>query len=144
LPLKTSTGSSAVLLALANRADFVRPGIMLYGSSPFAWHDTARRREAFDLRAVMSLQARLISIRDLEAGANVGYCAQFICPKPMRIGIVSVGYADGYPGNAPNGAPVSVCGKRTGTVGRVSMDMLAVDLSSIPEALIGDTVTLWG
>jgi alanine racemase len=140
----TSIASSAGLLALDCAGHWARPGIMLYGSSPFAWQDLQRRREAFGLKNVMTLRARLISVRQHRTGDNIGYNSQFICPKPMRIGIVSCGYADGYPSNTPNGCPVEVQGKRTTTVGRVSMDMLAIDLSAIPEARLGDAVTLWG
>ena len=92
----------------------------------------------------MTLRARIIAVKDLKQGDNIGYCSQFICPKDMRIGIVSIGYADGYPSNAPNGTPVIVNSKRTTTVGRVSMDMLAIDLSNIEETNVGDLVTLWG
>jgi len=139
------TNSDAVQQVFSQaQAAWARPGIMLYGSSPFLWSDTKRRREAFGLQAVMTLQARLISIREVAAGASVGYNSQFICPHAMRIGIVSIGYADGYPSNTPNGAPVMVCGKRTQTLGRVSMDMLAIDLTSIPAVQAGDLVTLWG
>lgn len=136
--------SSGLLADFGANANWVRPGIMLYGSSPFPYSDEKLRREKFGLQAVMSLQARIITIQQCKAGDNVGYCSQFICPQDMRIGIVSVGYADGYPSNAPNGTPVLVNGKRTTTVGRVSMDMLAVDLSALPEAQIDDIVTLWG
>src|SRR5690606_35099954 len=135
---------SAGLLALACASSWVRPGIMLYGSSPFAWQDRQHRREAFGLKPVMTLRARLINVRQHQTGDNIGYNSRFICPRPMRIGIVSCGYADGYPGNAPNGCPVEVSGQRTTTVGRVSMDMLAIDLSDIPQATQGDAVTLWG
>jgi alanine racemase len=140
----TSIASSAGLLALDCASSWVRPGIMLYGSSPFAWQDIQHRREAFDLKPVMTLRARLISVREHQAGDSIGYNSQFICPRPMRIGIVSCGYADGYPSNTPNGCPVEVLGQRTVTVGRVSMDMLAVDLSELPRAAPGDAVTLWG
>jgi alanine racemase len=157
-----SIGASAALLALeprdgaiANtdtvqqifsqaRSTWSRPGIMLYGSSPFLWSDIKRRREAFNLKAVMTLQARLISIKNVAAGASIGYNSQFICPHAMRVGIVSIGYADGYPSNTPNGAPVMIAGTRTQTLGRVSMDMLAIDLTSIPSAQLGDLATLWG
>jgi alanine racemase len=157
-----SISASAALLALATPSDqdasqhdvqrvfsqslstWARPGIMLYGSSPFLWLDTKRRRETFGLQAVMTLQARLIAIRDVATGASIGYNSQFICPNPMRIGTVSIGYADGYPSNTPNGSPVMVCGARAQTIGRVSMDMLAIDLTAIPAAQIGDVVTLWG
>ncbi len=143
-PLAASIAASAALLALDCKSNWVRPGLMLYGSSPFLWRDIQRRREAFNLQAVMTLQARLIAIKDIAAGSSVGYNSQFISTTPMRIGIVSIGYADGYPSNTPNGAPVMVSGTRTTTVGRVSMDMLAIDLTHIPQALVGDVVTLWG
>ncbi|MDG2090668.1 MAG: alanine racemase [Gammaproteobacteria bacterium] len=135
--------SSGLLAGIGDNTDWVRPGIMLYGSSPFPFSDEHLRREAFGLHAVMTLQSNLISIQNCKAGDNVGYCSQFICPQDMRIGIVSIGYADGYPSNAPNGTPVLINGKRTVTVGRVSMDMIGIDLSDLAEAKIGDTVTLW-
>lgn len=136
--------SSGLLAGFGKDSDWVRPGIMLYGSSPFPFSDEKLRREHFGLQAVMSLEARLIAIQDCQAGDNVGYCSQFICPQDMRIGIVSIGYADGYPSNAPNGTPVMINGKRSVTCGRVSMDMIAVDLGPVPEAGTGDIVTLWG
>ena len=141
----TSVAASSGLLAgFGKDSDWIRPGIMLYGSSPFPFADESLRRESFGLQAVMTLHSKLIAIQDCKAGDNVGYCSQYICPQDMRIGIVSIGYADGYPSNAPNGTPVLVNGKRSVTVGRVSMDMIAVDLSVIPEAKINDIVTLWG
>jgi alanine racemase len=117
---------------------------MLYGSSPFDWQREDLRREAFDLQTVMTLQAQVIAVKALKAGDNIGYCSQFICPHDMRVGIVSIGYADGYPSNTPNDTPVMVAGRRTRTLGRVSMDMLAVDLSDIADAKVGDLATLWG
>jgi alanine racemase len=144
VPHATSVGASSALLALDTRADWARPGIMLYGSSPFAWDDNARRRENFGLQPAMTLEARLLHVAHHKAGDNIGYNSQFICPCPMRVGIVACGYADGYPSNTPNGAPVAICGRRTATLGRVSMDMLAVDLSSIPEAQPGIFAELWG
>lgn len=141
---QTSIAASAALLALDTPGDLVRPGIMLYGSSPFAWSDTSRRREQLDLRNVMTLQARLISIKQHQAGDNIGYSSQFICPVPMRVGIVSIGYADGYPVQTANGCPVLVGDQRSSTVGRVSMDMLAIDLTGCDTANVGDLVTLWG
>lgn len=140
----TSIAASAALLEFDSPGDYARPGIMLYGSSPFPWCDAERRRDSYQLRNVMTLQARLISIQQHEGGDNIGYNSQFICPQPMRIGIVSAGYADGYPSATPNGCPVWVAGQRTATVGRVSMDMLAIDLTDCPNAAIGDWVTLWG
>lgn len=142
--IPTSIVASAGLLALDCRNNIARPGIMLYGSSPFAWADSVRCRETFGLQAVMTLQARLINIRDHQAGDSIGYNSQFVCPRPMRIGTVSCGYADGYPSNTPNGAPVSVRGRRSTTVGRVSMDMLAIDLTHLPDVQCGEFVTLWG
>ncbi len=144
VPHATSIAASSALLALSTRADWIRPGIMLYGSSPFAWSDAQRRREAFDLRPVMTLEARVLHVAQHDTGDNIGYNSQFICPRPMRVGIVSCGYADGYPSNTPNGAPVAVCGRRTVTLGRVSMDMLAIDLSAVPEAQPGVFAQLWG
>ncbi len=144
VPHVTSVAASSALLALNTHADWVRPGIMLYGSSPFAWNDESRRRERFDLKAAMTLEARLLHVAEHKAGDNIGYNSQFICPCPMRVGIVACGYADGYPSNTPNGAPVAICGRRTATLGRVSMDMLAIDLSTIPEAQPGIFAELWG
>jgi alanine racemase len=141
---RTSIAASAGVLALDHPGDWIRPGLMLYGSSPFSWEDTARRRDRFDLQAVMHLQARLISMRHHEAGDSIGYNSWFICPGPMRIGIVSAGYADGYPAMTPNGCPVMINGIRTRTLGRVSMDMLAIDLTDIPDAAIDMPVELWG
>lgn len=143
-PMTSIPASGGLLLDLDTRSDWIRPGILLYGSSPFAWSDATRRRECFGLQSVMTLRARLINIAEHAAGDNIGYNSQFICPRPMRIGIVSIGYADGYPSHTPNGCPVEVAGQRSTTVGRVSMDMLAIDLSAIPAAVCGDSVTLWG
>jgi alanine racemase len=144
VPHQTSVAATSALLALDTRADWVRPGIMLYGSSPFAWNDAGRHRERFDLKPAMTLEARLLQVTEHDVGANIGYNSQFICPRPMRVGIVACGYADGYPSNTPNGAPVAICGRRTVTLGRVSMDMLAIDLSTIPEAQPGMFAELWG
>ncbi|HEY0963759.1 MAG TPA: alanine racemase [Pseudomonadales bacterium] len=144
VPHQTSLAASSALLALETQADWVRPGIMLYGSSPFAWNDEGRRREQFGLKAVMTLEARLLQVAEHPAGTNIGYNSQFVCPRPMRVGIVACGYADGYPSNTPNGAPVAICGRRSETLGRVSMDMLAIDLSAIPEAQPGMYAELWG
>jgi alanine racemase len=141
---QTSIAGSAGILALDSQGDWIRPGLMLYGSSPFAWQDETRRREQLGLKAVMKLEARLISIREHQAGDSIGYNSWFICPKPMRIGIVSAGYADGYPAMTPNGCPLMLNGVRTRTLGRVSMDMLAIDLSDVPGAAIDMPVELWG
>ncbi|GAB1234639.1 alanine racemase [Ferrigenium sp. UT5] len=139
--LPCSLANSAALLRYpATHGDWVRPGIMLYGSSPFA--DVAA--ETLGLRPVMTLSSAIISIRQLKAGDAVGYGATFRADRPMRIGTVACGYADGYPRHAPTGTPILVEGQRTRLLGRVSMDMLAVDLSDVPAAKIGSRVVLWG
>ena len=120
--------------------DWVRPGIMLYGATPFA----RRSAESLGLAPVMTLRSRLIAVQTVAAGESVGYGAAFTAREPTRIGIIACGYADGYPRHAPNGTPVLVSGRRTGTAGRVSMDMLAVDLAGIPAADVGSEVVLWG
>lgn len=136
-----SLANSAALIAYADaRADWVRPGIMLYGTSPFGQdHPSASR-----LRPVMHLESALIAVRDLPAGESVGYGGRFICPEPMRVGVVALGYADGYPRHAPDGTPVAVRGRITRLIGRVSMDMLLVDLTALGDARVGDPVELWG
>lgn len=132
--------SAALLRYPPTHGDWTRPGIMLYGSSPFAETSAA----ALDLRPVMTLKSALIAVQELAAGARVGYGGTFTAPAPMRVGIVAGGYADGYPRHAGTGTPVLVDGRRTRTLGRVSMDMLAVDLAPAPGAGIGAPVTLWG
>ena len=132
--------SAAILRYPAAHGDWVRPGIMLYGGSPFAGEAAAD----LGLRPVMALESRLIGVQHLQAGERVGYGGTFTAEQPMRVGVVACGYADGYPRHAPTGTPVAVAGQRTRTLGRVSMDMLAVDLSQIPDAGIGAPVTLWG
>ena len=123
------------------RGDWVRPGIAVYGSSPdFPAHDAAH----WGLRPTMSLNAQLIAVSELPAGASVGYGSLFTAEAPMRVGVVACGYADGYPRHAVTGTPVLVDGVRTRTLGRVSMDMLAVDLTPVPQARLGSEVTLWG
>ena len=122
-------------------ADWVRPGIALYGSAPdHPLHNAAH----WGLLPAMSLRSQLISVQDLKAGDEVGYGGVFKAPHAMRIGVVACGYADGYPRHAPGGTPVLVAGVRCATVGRVSMDMLCVDLTPVPQALVGTEVTLWG
>jgi alanine racemase len=121
--------------------DWVRAGILSYGSAP----DFPERSIAdWGLQPAMTLQTRLIGTQTLAPGDTVGYGSRFTAKRPMRIGIAACGYADGYPRHCGTGTPVLVDGQRTGTVGRVSMDMLALDLTALPEAGIGSTVTLWG
>ncbi|MFU2329352.1 alanine racemase [Pseudomonas sp. NFX98] len=121
-------------------SDWVRPGIMLYGATPFEEANAVAAR----LQPVMTLESKVISVRELPAGEPIGYGAKFITPKPMRVGVVAMGYADGYPRLAPTGTPVLVAGQRSQLIGRVSMDMLCVDLTDIPQASLGSTVELWG
>ncbi len=122
-------------------ADWVRPGIALYGSAPDHPLHTAAH---WGLQPAMSLRSSLIGLQDLKPGDEVGYGGLFKADRPMRIGVVACGYADGYPRHTPSGTPVLVDGFRTYTVGRVSMDMLCVDVTPVPAAQVGSRVTLWG
>jgi len=145
LPGERSLANSAALLRHGQRpgvaADWVRAGILCWGSAPdYPAHDSAH----WGLRPAMTLRAQLIAEQSLAPGAAVGYGGSFVAERPMRIGIVACGYADGYPRHAPTGTPVLVAGVRTRSVGRVSMDMLAVDLAPVPAAGVGSEVTLWG
>ena len=121
------------------RCGWVRPGIMLYGVSPFA-NTTGLD---YGLQPVMTLGSKIISIHDCIKGDKVGYGGKFVCGKDTRIAIVAAGYRDGYPQMSPNGTPVLVNGRRAALVGRVSMDMLTIDITGI-DAKIGDSVVLWG
>lgn len=121
-------------------SDWVRPGIMLYGASPFAQAQEAAAR----LKPVMTLESQIIAVRELPAGEPVGYGARFVSARPTRVGVVAMGYADGYPRHAPDGTPVTVDGVRAALIGRVSMDMLTVDLTDLPQASLGSRVELWG
>ena len=137
---RSLANSAATLRYPATHFDWVRPGIMLYGSSPFAEQSAA----ALGLQPVMTLASEIISVCRLQPGDTVGYGGMFRADKPMRIGIVACGYADGYPRHAPNATPVRVGDRLTGTVGRVSMDMLCVDITDLPEADVGTRAVLWG
>ncbi len=132
-------------LEAVHHSDWVRAGIALYGSAPdFPEHSAAH----WGLAPTMSLATQIIGVQELEAGQSVGYGATFTASGPMRIGIAAVGYADGYPRHCPGtqeaATPVLVAGARTRTVGRVSMDMIAVDLTGLPQAGVGSEVLLWG
>lgn len=141
---RTLSNSAAILRhgqALAGRSDWVRPGIVLYGSAPdFPEHSAAE----WDLRPTMTLSSRLIGVQSLQASHCVGYGATFVADSAMRLGVVACGYADGYPRHCGTGTPVLVNGVRTRVVGRVSMDMITVDLTPVPGAALGSEVTLWG
>lgn len=148
LNLPISLANSATILRHPQaHADWVRPGIMLYGASPVGDATAA----SYGLTPVMQLTSEIIGVQEIKAGATVGYGNRFTATKPTRVGIVACGYADGYPRHAglvnsdpASGAPIAVAGKLTNTLGRVSMDMLFCDLSDIPEANIGSPVELWG
>lgn len=136
-----SIANSAGLLAWDTaRVEWVRPGIALYGVSPFP----GRTGPDEGLRPVMTFRSRLIAIKNLKAGDAVGYGGDWICPRPTRLGIVSIGYGDGYPRHAQSGTPVLVRGRRASLIGRISMDMISLDLTDCPDARVGDEVTLWG
>lgn len=145
LPGERSLGNSAATLRHAAdpavRGDWLRPGIAVYGSAPdFPEHDIAH----WGLQPTMTLSSRLLGVQQLQPGDTVGYGSSFTADAPLRIGIVACGYADGYPRHCSTGTPVLVQGVRTRLVGRVSMDMLAVDLTPVPQAGFGSEVTLWG
>jgi len=141
LPGERSLANSAAILRHGPKNDWVRSGIMSYGSAPdFPEHGIAH----WNLLPTMTLRSKLIATQDLQPGDTVGYGSAFTATQPLRIGIVACGYADGYPRHCATGTPVLVNGQRTRTVGRVSMDMLAVDLSPAATAGIGSEVTLWG
>lgn len=144
LPGERSLSNSAASLRHADAvaaSDWIRPGISLYGSSPdhpehlaFEW----------GLLPAMTLAAKIIAVQDIPQGASVGYGSRFQAEAPMRLGVVACGYADGYPRVCPTGTPVLVAGVRSRLLGRVSMDMITVDLTPVPEAGMGSEVTLWG
>ncbi|MDP3796918.1 MAG: alanine racemase [Polaromonas sp.] len=145
LPGERTLSNSAGVLRhgdeLAARSDWVRPGIAVYGSAPdFPEHSAAD----WGLQPTMTLSSRIIGVQELVAGDTVGYGSSFTADGPLRIGVVACGYADGYPRHCSTGTPVLVNGVRTRMVGRVSMDMITVDLSPVPEAGMGSEVTLWG
>jgi alanine racemase len=141
LPGARSIANSAGLVAWPEaRADWVRPGLMLYGASPLPGKIGAY----LGLAPAMRFESRLIAIRDYAKGAAIGYGATWRCPEDMRIGVAAVGYADGYHRALPSGTPVKVHDRRVDMVGRVSMDMITLDLRAVPEARVGDPVLLWG
>jgi alanine racemase len=136
---RSLANSAADLLHPELTPGWVRPGIMLYGGTP-----GGKSADEFGLLPAMTLTSEIIGMQEIVAGEAVGYGSRFMADKPMRIGVVACGYADGYPRHAPNGTPVVVDGIRTAVIGRVSMDMLSVDLTHVPTARVGSKVTLWG
>lgn len=141
MPAEVSIANSAAVLSRPQtHADWVRPGLMLYGASPFA--DSVAADE--DLRPVMTFKTRLIAVNRLRKNDRVGYGGEWVCPEDMAVGVAAVGYGDGYPRHAAGGTPVLVNGERAALIGRVSMDMICLDLRRQPGARVNDPVTLWG
>ena len=141
LPGSRSLANSAACVQVpAAHANWVRPGIMLYGGTPIA----ERTAASIGLQPAMHLESKLLAVQKLLPGDTLGYGSTFTAGRPMRVGVVACGYADGYPRSAPTGTPVWVAGQRTRLIGRVSMDMLTVDLDPVPEAGVGAPVQMWG
>jgi alanine racemase len=145
LPGERTLANSAAALRHADdpqvRGDWIRPGIAVYGSAPdYPEHDIAH----WGLQPTMTLSSRILAVQYLQPGDTVGYGSSFTASEPLRVGVVACGYADGYPRHCTTGTPVLVAGVRSRLVGRVSMDMVAVDLTPVPEADFGSEVTLWG
>jgi len=132
--------SAGILGWPAARADWIRPGIMLYGSSPLC----GRTAQSLDLQPVMTLSTKLIAVNVRKQGDTIGYGGDWSCPADMPIGVAAIGYGDGYPRHAPSGTPVRVKGRAASLVGRVSMDMVCIDLRNVPDPQVGDEVILWG
>ena len=142
---KISISNSASILRFANyHCDWQRPGIMLYGSSPFGEFPGEKSAKSLNLKPVMSLKSKVIGIQNIESGDIVGYGGAFKAKQNTRIGIVACGYGDGYPRHAKNGTPIFVDGKPTQIIGRVSMDKITCDLTNLPNTGIGSEVELWG
>jgi len=132
--------SAALLNFPAACRDWVRAGLLLYGVSP----KDDRTGPALGLQPAMTLETRLIAVNDVPAGESIGYGARFVCTEDMRIGVAAIGYGDGYPRNMPDGTPVLVNGREQRLAGRVSMDMITIDLEGQSDARVGDPVVLWG
>ncbi|MBQ0782788.1 MAG: alanine racemase [Amphritea sp.] len=136
-----SMANSAGVLAWSDsRRDWMRPGIMLYGATPFP----ESQENADQLMSAMTLTSEIIAVRDVQPGESVGYAGNFCADKLTRVATVALGYADGYPRHAVTGTPVWVNGQRSRIIGRVSMDMLAIDLTDLPDADVGTEVEFWG
>ncbi len=150
---RSAANSPGTLGWPASRLSWVRPGYMLYGNSPFPLTGATTAASASDpdalanaarLRPVMTLKSAVIGLRDVAVGESVGYGATWTAKRPSRIATVTIGYGDGYPRLAPNGTPVLINGQRAPLAGRVSMDMITVDVSDLGDVGIGDEVVLWG
>jgi alanine racemase len=144
LPGERSLCNSAGVLAWPDaRRDWARPGVLLYGASPLPAAFIARHPEQ-KLLPVMTLQSEVFAVKTLQPGEALGYGGTFVAERPTRVGLVAMGYADGYPRGVPAGTPVAIDGKPSRIIGRVSMDMLNVDLTELPQAGLGSQVELWG
>ena len=140
-PVATSCANSAAIFAFpASHGQWLRPGIMLYGSTPFADQSAAE----LGLQPAMTLSARVIALRQIQPGENVGYCARWQAQRPSTIATVAIGYGDGYPRAAPDGTPVWINQQRATLVGTVSMDMITIDVTDVSSVQVGDCVELWG
>jgi len=137
---RSIANSAGILAWPQSHADWVRPGSMLYGASPFPSHAGADD----GLKPVMTMATTLIAVKTLKKGEAVGYGGAFVAPQDMTLGIAAIGYGDGYPRHAPSGTPVLVKGVRVPLVGRVAMDMIALDLRTVPDPAVGDPVVAWG
>jgi alanine racemase len=137
---RSLSNSAGIIAWPSAQADWIRPGIMLYGASPLEGH----RGVEHHLRPVMTLSSELIALHELEKGERVGYGGTWTCPEDMRVGVVGIGYGDGYPHHVKTGAPVLVNNHPCPLLGKVAMDMLSVDLRTQPDAKVGDPVLLWG
>ena len=141
LPGERSIANSAGLVEFSRaRTDWSRPGLMLYGASPFPEKHPIEQQ----LKPVMELHSEVISIKEVPAGSSVGYAGKGVTDRPTKLGVIAMGYADGYPIQAKNGTPILVNGQRVPLVGRVSMDMLTVDLTGLDNVKVGDPALLWG
>jgi alanine racemase len=137
---QTLANSAAITGWPDTHLDWVRPGIMLYGGSPL----DGRSAESLNLQPVMTLSTRLIAVNARRTGDAIGYGEDWVCPTDRLIGVAAIGYGDGYPRHVPSGTPVLVNGTSAALAGRVSMDMICIDLVDHPEAKVGDEVILWG
>jgi alanine racemase len=132
--------SGGILGFPESHRDWVRPGIMLFGASPFQ----QGRAQREGLLPVMTLRSRVVSVKQARAGDPIGYGGRYHCPEDMPVAVVAVGYGDGYPRHAPDGTPVLVNGQRLSLIGRVSMDLITLDARDYPEVQVGDEAVLWG
>ncbi len=137
---RSIANSAGVLAWPAARADWVRPGLMLYGASPFPSGTGAE----LGLRPAMTLRTQVIAVKHVRAGETVGYGGSWTAARNTRMAVVAAGYGDGYPRSIAAGAPVQIGGRRAPLIGRVSMDMLTVDVTDLPAVSVGDPVVLWG